>query len=112
MRRKHLLVTTASLSLLLSSCGKKADAVLIVKEDGVSTKGKVKVSFLPEGGYRPDAWVKGNIVIFRVDSTVAGESGKAGLVYVINDQNRLENIGKADLSKTDEELFAEFLKTG
>lgn len=111
MRYIGLLVATICLCVLLTSCGKKAEAVLIVKEEGVSTKGRVEVTFNQRGGYSPNPWVPGNIVIFRVDKTVAGEPGKAGMVYLINTDRRLENIGKVDLNKTDDELFAEYLKS-
>ena len=111
MRCIRILLTMICLFILLSSCGKKSDAVLIVKEDDVSIEGRV--TFVAEGaGFRPNAWAPGNIRDFRVDNTVAGESGKAGVVYLINENNKLENIGKADLSKTDDELAAEYLKSG
>lgn len=98
------------LGLLVCSCGKKADAVLIVKEDGVTAKGQAEFVF-EGGGYRANVWVPGNIVIFRVDKTVEAGSGKAGTVYLIDENRKLQSIGHVDLNKNDDELAAQYLKS-
>jgi len=98
--------------LLCASCKKKADAVLLVKEDGVTAKGQAEVVFNPNGGYSMNVWVPGNIVIFRVDKTVEVGSGKAGTVYIIDKNRKLESIDTVDLSKSDDELTALYLKSG
>jgi hypothetical protein len=105
------LVTIICLCLFLSSCRKKADTVLIVKENGVSATGQVTFTRGSDGKYGPNAWQPGAIVIFRVDRTIEGESGQAGTVYLINKDRKLEKIGKADLNKSDGDLAAEYLKS-
>ena len=75
MRYIRILLTMICLVLLLSSCGKKSDAVLIVKEDDVSIEGRV--TFVAEGaGFRPNAWAPGNIVIFALITQLQVNPGK------------------------------------
>jgi hypothetical protein len=112
MRYRRIAGVLLLLLLAFSACKKKADAVLLVKEDGVTAKGQAEVVFDQNGGYRMNAWVPGNIVIFRVDKTVELGSGKAGNVYIINQDKKLEAIDTVDLKKSDDELIAQYLKSG
>jgi hypothetical protein len=114
---KHLLMFSIMISLccFLSSCGKKivqSDGVIIVTEDNIAVGGKVIVTRPILGG--PSTWLPeaGNIIIFRVDKTIGYLSGKAGSVYMLHEDNKLENIGQADSSTTDKELFARYLRNG
>jgi hypothetical protein len=112
MRPKNITASVLCLfCLLFVSCKKKADAVILVKQDGVTAKGQAEIVFDPNGGYHVNAWLPGNIVIFRVDKTVEVGSGKAGTVYLINQDKQLESIDQVDLKKSDDELTAMYLKS-
>jgi hypothetical protein len=97
--------------LLSAACKKKANAVILVKEEGVSAKGQVEVVFEPGGGSRLNPWVPGNIVIFRVDKTLEAGAGKAGTVYIIDQNRTLESFDTVDLNKSDDQLVAQYLKS-
>ena len=92
---------------LLGCTRQKAETVLVVGPDGSSVHGKVE--FVMEGGqFRPDVWHQGTVVIFRVNEELSGQKGEAVGIYRINAGNQLERIGQADLSRSDEELAAQF----
>ena len=112
MRLRHMTVLLlVLLCLFVAACKKKADAVLIVKQDGVTAKGQAEVVFDQNGGYHMNAWVPGNIVIFRVDQTVELGSGKAGTVYIIDENKKLQEIDHFDLKQSDDELTTQYLKS-
>lgn len=85
-----------------------APAVLIVDGDRVSVHGQVSVAFNADGGYTPEPWVRKNVVVFRTDGAIHGETGKAGIAYKINAESKLEKIGKINISKPDGEICALF----
>ena len=95
------------LVLLSMACVSKyeTDRVLIVYEDQYKLIGEIHFSLSGELLY---AWTPDNIVIFRVDRRVWGESGRKGKIYRIGHSNKLEEIGIGDLSKTDHELAEQF----
>ena len=94
--------------LVFLACGHKADAVAIVQEgDRVAIMGEV--TFVNQGGrMRPQFWSAGNVVVFRVDATFGGESGKRGHAYRITEDNKLEQLESVDLAKSNEELAARY----
>lgn len=112
MRCRRFAGVLLLLLLAFTACRKKADAVLIVSEDSVAVKGQAEVVFDQNGGYHMNAWVPGNIVIFRVDKTVELGSGKAGTVYIIGQDKKLEAFDTVDLKKSNDELIAQYLKSG
>jgi hypothetical protein len=92
----------------IAACARpRADTVLVVGAGGVSVHGKVEM-VLDGDHYRPNVWLPGNIVIFRVDQDLAGQKGQEGGVYRINKDKNMERIGTADLKLSDEELAAKF----
>jgi hypothetical protein len=111
VRYKRCASVLLLLLLAFTACKKKADAVLIVSADGVKAKGQAEVVFDQSGGYHMNAWVPGNIVIFRIDQTIEGQSGKAGNIYLIDKDKKLESIDKFDLKTSDDELTAQYLKS-
>jgi len=111
MRYMLTLVTIICLCFLLTACRRKTDTVVLVTEKGFFAKGTVRFARGSDGKYAPDALQPGTIVILRVDTTILGESCQKGMVYLITKDNKFENIGKADLNKTDDELAAEYLKS-
>ena len=106
---RHVAAVTIACGLLWASCGQqKADAAAIVQEDGmVAFMGRIEM--VTEGGtLRPQIWKAGNVVIFRVDSTLHSESGKGGRAYRIRRDNKLEELGSVDLAKSNEELAGQY----
>ena len=99
-----------ALVLSLAGCGggETADTVLIVDEEGMGFQGQIAVEIAPDGTLQPKLWEPGNIVIFRIDDTLAGQVGEAGMAYRLTEERQLDPIGEIDLSKTDTELAAEF----
>ena len=86
----------------------KADAVIIVREGGASTvMGAVEFVRGPSG-FRPNVWKPGNVLIFRANEQFGDEKGEAGFAYRVGPKNKLERVGRIDLTKTDEELAARY----
>jgi hypothetical protein len=82
-------------------------AVLIVEGDHTAVVGQVK--YVNDGGrMRPVVWAPNNVVIFRTDGNLLGQAGKAGIVYRINAESKLEEVGKVDIKKTNSELAKQF----
>lgn len=97
------------LFIVLTACGgHKAAAVVIVdKDDQYQVMGEVE--FVNEGGnFHPNIWKAGNVVIFRVDGDVGGETGKAGKAYVVNDKKKFDELESVDLKKSNAELAARY----
>jgi len=84
------------------------DSLIIVHGEGASVRGKVTVRLTPSGNYEPELVKAGRLVLFRTDQTIPGGSGKAGEAYRWDKDLNLKKVGKFDLKKTDEELFAEY----
>lgn len=107
--RRIMKVSTAIVSLaLIAGCARpKAETVLVVGAGSVSIHGKTEM-VLAGDHYRPNVWLPGNIVIFRVDQDLAGQKGQAGGIYRINKDKNMERIGTADLKLSDEQLAAKF----
>jgi hypothetical protein len=116
MKRWKLIVGVLVLGSLLSACGRKPAGAIIVYPDRLLVVGHAKIYFsgIPGLSDEPmDPWRPGNAAIFRVDRTVEGRegrsfSGKAGKVYWINERFELEEMGQADLAKTDEDIARQF----
>ena len=103
---QRLIIAAAVASMLcFAGCGKSSKGVLIVKDGQV----KVRSLSLGEDGRIPQLWEPGMVVLFRTaGKTPAGETGKAGEAYEIDDSNKLHKIGEFDLNKTDEELVKDY----
>jgi len=103
-------ICVVALCGIVTACAESPSphAVLFVDGDDVSFRGAITadgdgewVSF--------DVWVPGNVVVFRTDATLEeGRSGEAGRAYRIREDLTLGQIGSVDLTKSDEELAAEF----
>jgi hypothetical protein len=108
MRRALRLLAVVIVLVWIAGCTRqKADTVLVVGADGVSVHGKAEM-VLDGDHYRPNVWIPGNIVIFRVSEDLAGQKGEKGGIYRINKDKNLERIGTADLKLSDEELASKF----
>lgn len=94
----------------ITCTGGKADAVLIVKDEGIQVQGKVTFERGPDGEFGPKIMVPGYIVVFKVDGNIGDVAGKAGLVYRINDNLKLVQIDQVDPQLSDEEIQKRFLK--
>lgn len=98
-----------SIGLFGGGCrmGPQSKCVIIVKEGG-----KAEVKSLLLGGSASNAgWRSGNVVLFRETQLVAGgATGKAGEIYQIDDQNKLQKIGDFDLKLSDSELLDKYGK--
>ena len=88
--------------------GETTDTLLIVDEEGVGFQGQVEIEIAPDGTLQPKLWEPGNIVIFRINDTLAGQAGEAGMAYRLTEKRELDPIGEIDLSKSDTELATEF----
>lgn len=105
------------LIVLLSNCGKTNTAKsLMVVENG---QAQILGLSVGKDGSLPALWEPGTVVLFRTTETVkpqpmlktpAGETGKAGEVYVITDDYKLRKIGDFDLNKSDDEFSKAFVK--
>ncbi len=117
MKRWNRLIVALALMLLLSACGRKPAGAVVVYEDHLVIVGAAKVTFpggipgLGTGQMNP--WRPGNAAVFRVDRTIQDSdahlfAGRAGKVYWITDKFELEEIGQADLAKTDDDIARQF----
>lgn len=98
----------ATLLAIVACGGEKADTVLIVGGEGIAVRGDVEMVQGEDGGMIPWLWAPGTIVVFRADLELAGRSGRAGRAYRIQEDGSLAEIGSVDLSRSDDELAAEF----
>ncbi len=100
--------------MCLFSCAKKGDAAISVtvifvsKGEGGEIRTTVRYTITGPGTDPSNHWMPGNVVIFRVDTAIGEHAGKAGRAYRIQDDLKLKEIGVADLSKTEDQLFEEF----
>ena len=93
-------------SVACGGCG--ANTLFIVEAERVRVEGQA--TFTRVGGeFVADVWLPGNLVLFRVDRNLGRERGKAGTSYRIGADLKLEEAGKFDRTKTNDELVAEFV---
>jgi hypothetical protein len=111
MSQRTWIAVVVVLCVAAAACGtKKADAIIIVKDGGNATvKGQVSFERDASGALAPNVWIPGNVVIFRVDSTVREQAGKAGRAYQIQKDLRLKEIGTVNPTQSDEEFATRFL---
>ena len=116
MSRRKFFAEALLVVSLLSACSHKPAGAIVVYPDRLLIIGHAKIFFAGIPGLsdeQPDPWRPGNAAIFRVDRTVQGRegrsfSGTAGKVYWINDKFELEEMGQADLTKSDEDIAQQF----
>jgi hypothetical protein len=101
------LVVLVTVLAILSCNSKKAKTVLIVNGEDVNVLGETEWKNVG-GRFQPVVWVPGNVVIFRTNGEVADAKGEAGGIYRINQDGKLDRIGTADLSLSNETLASKF----
>lgn len=84
------------------------DSLIIVNGERSSVRGKISFRLSPSGDYEPELVQAGRLVLFRTDQTIPGGTGRAGEAHRWDKDLKLKKVGKFDLKKTDEELFAEY----
>jgi len=71
-----------------------------------------KVSFrINEGKYDPVIWQAGNLFLFRNDMKMSGDfnAKEAGIIYRVDKESKLLEVGSFDLKDTDEQLKKKYL---
>lgn len=86
------------------------DAVVIFEADGsVAFQGKITMSAGPDGRLRPQLWVPHRVVyLSRYEHTLPQGTIKAGEVYVLDSEHKLQKISNFDPSISNGDLLARY----
>ena len=108
VRGRSSVMAAAALLAIAACAGETADTVVFVGGEGIAVRGPVEMVQGADGEMIPFLWSPGTIVVFRSDAELAGRTGRAGVAYRIEEDGSLSSIGSVDLTRSNDELAADF----
>jgi len=100
MRTLRFIFVTCILLPVSISCGSNNEMFVVVQKDQLGRIemggiGKIEIKY-----GKSQIWKHGQIVLFRCDATIRGQSGKEGMAYRLDKNLRLDKMGTFDLEKS------------